>query len=119
MARTTKSVDEVQRLEDTITYLRRDLAARRQPPGDFPANGCGGSACEVRTPTGMQAGCQCHCDERTLRSVLRWYKRKVEFAEATIEDMRGTEAKLRCEQQSELMDAYQRGRDDARVDAVH
>ena len=119
MARTTKSVEEVQRLEDTITYLRSDLERRRQPPGDFPVNGCAGSACEVVARTGMLADCACRCDERTLKQALQWYKRKVEFAEATIEDMRGTEIDLRIGMDEQLMAAYQRGRDDVRAGVDH
>lgn len=114
MARTTKSVEEVLRLEDTIAYLRRDLADRRKPPGDYPVTGCGGSTCEVMTPTGMQVGGACHCTERTLRHALRWHKRKDEFMQSTIEDMRGAEIALRITIDEQLMAAYQRGRDDAK-----
>ncbi len=111
MARTTKSVEEVARLESTIVMLRGDLDARRKSPGDFPVTGCGDGGCEVAQPTGQHTNGGCRCNESTLRRALRWYKRHGDFLVATIEDMREADLATKSKHQAEIMDAYTNGRE--------
>jgi hypothetical protein len=85
---------EVEQLELQVKLLRGESARLRQPPGDMPFNGCGDNSCELGAPGGgMRTNGGCRCDERELRRALRWWRRRAEFLQVTVQDMReGLEA---------------------------
>lgn len=64
------------------------IGARRKGPGDFPLLGCGDSSCEVRAPEGMATNGRCRCGDTELRRAVQWWRRRAEFLEQTIQEMR-------------------------------
>lgn len=80
---------QVERLEWENVRLRTQIAEmRREPREDMPSNGCGNSPCYVATPQGMHTNGMCMCDERALRVALAYYRRRCDFLQATIQEMR-------------------------------
>lgn len=78
----------VEHLERINEMLQRQLDERRKPPADFPIRGCGDSSCIVMRPQGQHTNGGCRCDIHATRGALMWWKRKAEFLEETIREMR-------------------------------
>jgi hypothetical protein len=81
---------QVEQLERENAILRARLAELRADPGDIPFAACDHS-CVCARPTGMAPNGGCRCDERTLRRAVSWWRRRCQFLEHTIREMRGEE----------------------------
>lgn len=80
---------QVERLEFEIRNLRSQIDRMRQEPyADIPTLGCGNNPCYVASPRGMATQGSCNCDDRRLAMALQYYRRRCEFLQATIQEMR-------------------------------
>lgn len=79
---------QVERLEFEVRNLRSQIDRMRQDPGDLPFNGCCDHGCDVKRRDGVGTNGGCCCDENTLKTAVRWYRRRCEFLQATIQEMR-------------------------------
>jgi len=98
---------EVERLERELAQLRQSEDARRKGPGDFPVLGCSDNSCEVRAPGGMGTNGGCRCEARELRRALRWWRRKAEFLETTIREMRDSHAAAEVKWNRQMVDRFE------------
>ncbi len=78
---------QVEALEREVRILRDQIARMRAEPGDCPILACDNS-CVCATPRGMATNGGCRCDERKLRLAVMWWRRRAEFLQTTIQDMR-------------------------------
>lgn len=78
---------QVELLERENKILRKIIEESKKEPGDIPCAGCMDHSCVIKAPNGMGTNGGCTCNERNLRRVVMWYKRKVAFLEETIKQM--------------------------------
>ena len=76
-----------ERLERENRMLRDQIERMRQEPPDVPFVGCDHS-CVVAPVRGMGTNGGCRCDEVKLRRAVQWWKRRAEFLQITVQDMR-------------------------------
>lgn len=76
-----------QALEREIRFLRGQIARMREAPGDCPFLACDNS-CMCATSRGMATNGGCRCDERKLRMAVQWWRRRAEFLQVTVQDLR-------------------------------
>lgn len=84
MARENPTVVALRR-ENEI--LRAQIERMRQEPPDVPFVGCDNS-CVVARPGGMATNGGCRCDEAKLRRAVQWWRRRAEFLQVTVQEMR-------------------------------
>src|SRR5882672_549090 len=84
MARTNPQVEALRREND---LLRGQIKRMYQDPGDVPFVACDHS-CVIATATGMSTNGGCRCDERKLRRAVQWWRRRAQFLQITLQDMR-------------------------------
>jgi hypothetical protein len=68
--------------------LRRVNERLIADPGDVPFVACDHS-CACVSATGMAPNGGCRCDERKLRQAVRYWRRRAQFLQVTIQIMRG------------------------------
>ena len=89
MPRRTNRDIQVERLEFEVSSLRKQIDRMRQEPfEDIPTLGCGNNPCYCASPRGMATQGSCGCDEHKLAMALSYYRRRCEFLQATIQEMR-------------------------------
>lgn len=84
MARKNSQVEHLQYMND---ILRKQIDNMSKDPGDIPFVACDNS-CIVARPTGMTTNGGCRCEKTTLRRAVMWWRRRAEFLQITIQDMR-------------------------------
>ncbi len=85
MSRTNPQVTALER-ENTI--LRRQIDRMREDPGDVPFDPCDNSCIVTSKRNGMMTNGGCRCDERKLRRAVSWWRRRAEFLQVTVQDMK-------------------------------
>ena len=78
---------QVEHLEKVNAMLRKQIESMRAEPGDIPILACDHS-CVCATAHGQATNGGCRCDERKLRQAVQWWRRRAEFLQITIQDMR-------------------------------
>lgn len=79
--------EEAERLERENGMLRAQIERMRQDPGDVPFLACDHS-CVCASAKGQATNGGCRCDERELRRAVQWWRRRAQFLQATIQEMR-------------------------------
>lgn len=105
---TARKSSEVERLEREIALLRQVEEARRKGPGDFPLGGCAAKSCIIRPPRGMGTSGRCHCEEGALRRAMLWWRRRAEFLEQTIQEMRDAHVAAEVQWNREMVEMLER-----------
>jgi hypothetical protein len=80
---------EVEALEKQVAYLLGVISRMRVDTRDAPFAGCGDSSCVsgfVRG--GMHTNGGCRCSERALRMQVMWWRRRAEFLQVSLQDLR-------------------------------
>lgn len=85
MARINPEVEHLRRMNEALRRVNERLIA---DPGDVPFVACDHS-CVCASPVGMSTNGGCRCDERKLRQAVRYWRRRAQFLQATIQIMRG------------------------------
>lgn len=82
-----KQNPRVEFLEKENNFLRDVIDKLREPPPDIPFAACDASCICVKA-TGQHTNGGCRCDERKLRQAVTWWRRRAEFLQTTIIEMR-------------------------------
>ena len=90
---------QVERLELEVRMLKHQIERMRQDPGDIPFVACDHS-CAVVSAVGVAPNGGCWCDERKLRSATLWWRRRAQFLQVTIQDMRQMYLRPEAEEQT-------------------
>lgn len=89
MARVNPEVETL-RLENDI--LKRQLAEIRTAPGDLPVSGCMDNSCLISPPKGMGTNGGCRCDIRAFRRAMTYWRRRSQFDQETVKELRGIQS---------------------------
>jgi hypothetical protein len=84
----------LQAREWEIQKLREWIATMQKDPGDCPIVACDNS-CLCATATGMSTNGGCRCDEQKLRRAVQWWRRRAQFLQQTIMEMKHMEPPTR------------------------
>lgn len=79
---------QVQALAREVEFLRRTIERMRQEPGDVPFVACDNS-CVITRPTSAATNGGCRCDEQKLRRAVLSLRRRAEFQQVIIQELRG------------------------------
>ena len=87
----TRPNPRIEQLERENAFLRRHIDDLRREPADIPF-GAGDNSCICARATGMHTNGGCRCDEKRLRTAVGWWRRRAEFLQITIIEMRNVDA---------------------------
>lgn len=93
MARINPQVESLQ-IENNM--LREQIKRMREEPGDIPFDACDNSCVVTSRREGMMTNGGCRCDERKLRRAVSWWKRRAEFLQVSVQDMKDELALTNC-----------------------
>lgn len=79
---------QVEALERENRMLREQIKRMREEPGDVPFDPCDNSCVVTSKRGGMMTNGGCRCDERKLRRATMWWKRRAEFLQISVQDLK-------------------------------
>lgn len=79
---------QVAALEIENAILRRQIDCMKEDPGDIPFDACDNSCVVTSKRNGMMTNGGCRCDETKLRRAVSWWRRRAEFLQITVQDLK-------------------------------
>lgn len=86
---------QVESLQWEVAALRKQIERMQEDPGDIPFTACDNS-CVCATARGMATNGGCRCDEKKLRRAIQWWRRRAEFLQMIIQEMRNRPTTKDC-----------------------